>query len=421
MANRPLVRPSFLRSVLILAGGSTIAQALPIAISPLLTRLYTPEDFGLFALFMAIISIFGGIATGRYELAILLPDSTREALQVLVVGLLCALGTTAVLTLVVTIFGLAFSKTIGNPLIYPWLYLAPPIVLLTALFTSLTYYNNRITHYADIARANVWKSVALCFSQVSIGFIHPGAAGLFIGQALSVVTANFRLYRNVAPSLRDNSIFIQRDICALAYRYRNFPYFSMPAALANTLTQQLAVFFISGFFSPSLLGFYFLAQRVLGMPATLVGASVSQVFFQRIASVRYRHPTARRIFDRTTWTLASVSAPVFLILYFVSEPLFALFFGADWRPAGRYAAILMPLFYIRFVVTAVSTTTSAYEKQYLALLWQLTLLLLSLSCMAITYQYKLSFESFLRLYTVTIGAHYLVLYALLRMIVSKQN
>jgi len=50
MINKLKLKSEFAKNVLTLMTGTTIAQAIPIAISPILTRIYTPEDFGVFAL-----------------------------------------------------------------------------------------------------------------------------------------------------------------------------------------------------------------------------------------------------------------------------------------------------------------------------------------------------------------------------------
>ncbi len=62
-----MIKPKseFSRNVLTLMTVTTIAQAIPIAISPILTRIYTPEDFGVFALFLAILGVFSVVASAR--------------------------------------------------------------------------------------------------------------------------------------------------------------------------------------------------------------------------------------------------------------------------------------------------------------------------------------------------------------------
>ena len=86
MLNKLKPKSEFSRNVLTLMTGTTIAQAIPIAISPILTRLYTPEDFGVVGLFGAISGIFGAIATGKYELAIMLPKKDEDAINIFALG-----------------------------------------------------------------------------------------------------------------------------------------------------------------------------------------------------------------------------------------------------------------------------------------------------------------------------------------------
>ena len=104
-------KSEFSRNVLTLMTGTTIAQAIPIAISPILTRIYTPEDFGLFAIFIAITSIFGSMANGRYELAIMLPTKDEDAINIFALGFIISTFISLVLLLLVVLFHDFFCST----------------------------------------------------------------------------------------------------------------------------------------------------------------------------------------------------------------------------------------------------------------------------------------------------------------------
>ena len=79
MINKLKPKSEFSRNVLTLMTGTTIAQAIPIAISPILTRIYTPEEFGVFALYLSIIMLFSSLVAGKYELSILIPKHDKNA------------------------------------------------------------------------------------------------------------------------------------------------------------------------------------------------------------------------------------------------------------------------------------------------------------------------------------------------------
>ena len=140
----------FNRNVLTLMTGTTIAQAIPIAISPILTRIYTPEDFGVLALFVAITSIFGSIANGRYELAIMLPKKDENAINIFALGLIITFSMSFILLVLVVLFNEQITELLKNDEISVWLYFVPIAVLFIGLYNMLAYYNNRKKYYKVI-------------------------------------------------------------------------------------------------------------------------------------------------------------------------------------------------------------------------------------------------------------------------------
>lgn len=368
MIDRLKPRSEFSRNVVTLMTGTTVAQAIPVAISPILTRLYGPEDFGVLALFVALTSIFGAIANGRYELAVMLPESDDDALNVAALGLLIAAALSFLLLCIAVAFNGPISALLGNGDIGPWLYLVPLTVLFMGLFNALNYYNNRLKQYRDIARAGMLKSVVLAATQLGLGFLKVGAGGLVAGQVLSALFANAKLLRNTLRHANWRTAVRRERMLALGARYRDFPKYSMPAILANTLSQQLTNILVSAFFSVATLGYYSLVQRMLGVPSLLIGTAVSQVFFQAASSERRQCGNSRRIFDRTLLKLIILVVPISLCLYIFVPKLFGFVFGREWIPAGEYAKIMVPLFAARFVSAPLSVVMSVHEKQKQSLL-----------------------------------------------------
>jgi O-antigen/teichoic acid export membrane protein len=384
--------------------GTTIAQAIPIAISPILTRIYTPEDFGVFALFLAIVTIFGSIANGRYELAIMLPKKDEEAINIFALGLIITCFISLILLILVILFNDYFTNLLGNKEISLWLYFVPIAVFLTGLFNILNYFNNRKKQYKDLAKANIIKSIVLAIVQLSIGFLKTGASGLVTGQIFSQVFANTKLLTNIIKDKALISKISKVKVFALAKRYKDFPKYSMWAILANSLSQNLINILISSFYNIATLGFYSLVQRVLGMPSSLIGSSIGQVFFQQATKEKQQTDKAIKTFNSTVKKLIIIGLPSFGILFFIVEDLFAFVFGDTWRIAGTYAQIVMPLFFIRFVSSTVSVILTVFEKQRNELLINFFLITTSLlSILSFS-----EFMNFLYFFTVFMSINYLV-------------
>ena len=405
MINKLKPKSEFSRNVLTLMTGTTIAQAIPIAISPILTRIYTPEDFGLFALFIAITSIFGSIANGRYELAIMLPKKDEDAINIFALGFIITSSVSLLLLLLVMLFHDYFVMLLNNDEIGFWLYFIPIAVFFIGLFNILNYFNTRRKNYKDIANATIIKSIVLAIVQLSIGFMKQGASGLISGQILSQMFANLRLLKNI---LKDKVLISKIKMIALAKRYKDFPKFSMWAILANNLSIHFINILMSIFYSVSTLGFYSLVQKILSMPMILIGGSISQVFFEKASHEKKIGNNLNDIFIQALKKLLFISIPLFLILFFMVEDLFAFVFAEEWRVAGVYAQIVIPLFLSRFIVSAFTMIPIIYTELKVDLFFQVGMLLLSFIIIYLSYVGNLDFITYLMFYSLIISVYYLV-------------
>lgn len=385
--------------------GTTIAQAIPIAISPILTRIYTPEDFGVFALFMAIASIFGSIANGRYEVAIMLPKKDEDAINILALGFIINIVISGILFFIVLTFHTQIVELLNNKDISPWLYFIPLSVFLTGCFNLLNYFNNRKKQYKDLAKTKVAKSVAASIVQLSLGFMKTGALGLVSGQLTSQIVSNIKLFLNI----KKLNLFIYVNkikIFALAKRYKDFPKFSMWAILANTLAHNLTDILISSFYDIKTLGIYSLTQRLLRMPSSLIGGSIGEVFFQEATKEKQQTGKAINSFNSTIKKLLILGLPSFGILFFIAEDLFAFIFGEDWRLAGTYARIITPLIFIQFIVRPLMIIDTIFEKQKFYLYSQIFYLFMIVSILYVCRSYDFSF--LLKIITLLSSIYYLL-------------
>lgn len=363
------------RNILTLMSGTMLAQALPIAVIPILSRLFSPEDFGVLAIYIAVTGIFGAVANGRYELAIMLPHEDKEARVVVALGLLIALCVSLLLLIGILLFGDLIARSMNQKGSMWWLYFSPVSVLFIGFFNMLNYYNNRQKMYGRISVSHITKAGMTAVTQLGAGWLRIGAPGLVLGRvagegvavlALLGIVGKERIFREVTG----------RQLLATAKRYKDFPKFSMWSIFFNRVGGNSVDFFISAFYSIGMLGQYSLMQRVLGAPSDLVGAAIGQVFFQEAAEERKNTGKAIRSFNRVFVLLSVLSMCGFGLLYMVAEPLFAFVFGEQWRVAGELAKLMIPLFIFRFIASSISLINSIFEKQKMAFYWQTTLLML---------------------------------------------
>lgn len=392
-------QPSYSRNVLTLMTGTGLAQALPIAISPILTRMYSPEEFGEFALYIAIVVIFSIIVTGRYEQAIILPKEDKDAANILGLSLLLSFSISGIFLGLNIAFGDAFITFIGAPQIKNWLYLIPLSTMLTGIYQSLNYWSNRKSNYSRLAISRVFQSTSSATGQLVGGAAKAGTLGLvagqIFGQLISTLTLAFLILKSDHKEL---SCINRKGILKQAKRYKNFPKLLIVAHGFNVASAQSAVLLLNTLFSPVVAGLYMLTQRVLDAPISLVASAIGDVFRQEASYTYAQTGQCLEIYKNTAKKLVMLSAIPFAVFYFLAPHAFSLIFGQDWRIAGEYAQILTPMFFLRFITSPLSSMFMIAEKQSLDLAWQI--LLFSLTFGSFSFGYHLdNLELALVLYT----------------------
>ncbi len=418
--NKYINKSEFTKNVLTLITGTSVAQLIPIAVSPVLTRIYSPTDFGVLAIFSSLVLIFGTIANGRYELAIIIPDKDKDAINIFALGVIISFILSVFLFLFVIIFHSNIVSWIGNDDIGIWLYLAPFVILLVGCFNMLNYFSTRKKYYKNIAYANVHKSVGTVIVQLGLFFINNGSIALVSGYSFGHLMGNRKLIKNV---LNDRNLIKQinkKDIKKQAVRFSRFPKLTLPASLANTLSTELVNILISKLFTVATLGFYSFANKILRMPMAFISKSVSQVYMQEATLEKRKNGVAINTFNNTIKKLFVVGLPIFLILFFASEFVFAFAFGEEWRVAGKYAQILAPLVFVRFIVSPVSVSLSIFERQHISLFWQIGLLLIALISLSLPHFFGWHFENYLKFFVVLAVFYYLVFLFILNKVIRAK-
>lgn len=350
-----LPKGGFLHNVLTLMTGTAIAQAIPILISPILTRLYSPGDFGMLALYTSVVSMIGVIVTARYEMAIMLPENDEDAVNLGALSLSIAVVISALTLLAVWYFNAPIARFLGKPDIAKWLYLVPIAVLTIGISQVLNYWSTRRNLYRRLAVARVAQSVANGSVNLGQGFASMGVSGLIVGNLAGQVLSAGVLIRQAWPDLLKYRSSVRWDrMRHNANVYQDFPKVNSLQAFVDILQSSGVVFLISSLFGGAVLGFYSFTLRILQAPFGLLGASVSQVFYQKASEIYKNGGDLQVLVKKTILSLSAMALPIFLILGFFAPPLFGFVFGKEWREAGTYAQILVPWIFLNFIVSPIS-------------------------------------------------------------------
>lgn len=375
-------KSEFTKNVLTLMTGSTIAQAIPIAISPILTRLYTPTDYGIVALYMSIASVASIAATGRYEMAIMLPKKEDDAINIFFLSIIITFFICIFSFIIIMIFNSEITDFLGNKEISKLLYLVPVSVLLTGIFQSLKYWSNRKKYFKSLASNSVLQTGTGSVLNVSFGFFGFGGGGLISAGLMSQCIGIFFIGKNIFK--RDKQLINKKNnlkILALIKKYKKMPLFNLPNSLIDTFRASGINILIAKLFTTSSLGQYSLAWRMVVTPASLIGNSLSQVLFQKLASSKKQELNSLVI--SFIIKASFIALPMYLVIYFFASSLFSFVFGENWKLAGQVASVLSPWLFFNFISSPLSSIFVILNKQEVMLMFSILYMLIPLSILYI--------------------------------------
>jgi O-antigen/teichoic acid export membrane protein len=366
----------FARNTLIMMTGTGLAQAVSIAVAPILTRLYSPSDFGVLALYTSVSSLIGVLATGRYDTAIMLPEKDEDAMSLVAVSLSLTIAVGLASFGLVVCLNQAIARWLGSADVAPWLYLIPISVLVGGLYQAMYCWSVRRGQFKRVSAGKLSGASVGAVTTVGSGLIHPSIGGLILGGAANQASAaGILAWQLRGEDWHKVTHMAWSTIRASAKRYHRFPLYSLPADFVNVAAQQAPVILLSNFFGTTVVGFYSITQRALGLPLNLIASSITDVFRQRASADFAKQGSCRGIYVKTFRSLLAFSLIPFLVFFFTAPWLFSLIFGTHWRIAGEYAQIMAPLFFLRFVVSPLSYVLYVAGEQVYDLLGQVVLLM----------------------------------------------
>jgi O-antigen/teichoic acid export membrane protein len=385
--DRWLPRSGFARSVSILVGGTALAQALAVAVSPILTRIYKPSEFGALQVFISLLALVVVAASGRYEVAILLPEDDQSAVDVLGVAILCVGLATTICAGIVLICHYHWILPSSVLVLKGYLWLLPFSVLGGGVYQVLNYWAMRRGNYKQIAKSKFTQVGAQVATQLGVGLLVHGPFGLLIGDAMGRMSGSGRfirdLWRDYADKLR--ALRISRMVkCAM--RYREYPLVSMWGALINASGMALPSLFLAQYYGAEDTGWFALVNRVLGVPAVLIGFSIAQVYASEAAKLSRSDPKRLMyIFLKTTRHMLYLGLVPCVVFTILAPWLFQFIFGHAWREAGVYARYLAFMFYASFIDSPVTMTLNILERQRAQFAWDISRLILIVIAIALPY------------------------------------
>ena len=361
---------SFSGNVLKLVTGTVLAQALGILVMPIVTRLFAPEAFGIVALFTSMTGIVGVVVCLRYELAIMLPESNEEAVNILGVSLLSVIIMTALSALIVWLGSEKIISLLRAPALKDYLWLVPVTIFFQGLFLALNYWNSRTKHFGRLSVAQIISSFTTQTTKLAAGFAGFVNGGVLIvtsvlGSIVSTAMLGGQIWRD------DKKLFLDhirwKPIGKGYVRFSKFAIIDTWGILMNSISWQLPALMLSSFFSTAIVGHYALGLAVTQGPLGIISGALLQVFYQKACDEKNAKGNNGELVEKMMDALFFIGLLPTMVFSMVGEEVFTVIFGGRWFEAGRYAQILAPWLFFWFVSSPLSTLFSVYERQGAAL------------------------------------------------------
>ena len=342
----------FVKNVATLLAGNISAQVIVFLAAPVITRLYSPKDFGTMTLISSYIGVLSVVSCLKYESAIVLSKDDREAHNVFVLCLVISSFFTVFLIFTVAIFKESLALLMNEPGVIKWLWFIPVGVFIYGWRQSLVFWMTRIKNFSLLSFSQFIIPVTSASYKISAGFIiGPFAFWLITGNILGPLVAvallgGIFVKENIAVFVKNIS---KNEILHAAKKFKKFPKYNTWSALLNSFSQNLPIFLFAYYFSHEIVGYYGLANSILRRPIAVMAESMSKVFLQKAAETEIKGQSLRKQWEKATLGLAAIGIVPFGALMIGGEWIFSFVFGEKWAAAGFYAQILSPWLFLLFI------------------------------------------------------------------------
>jgi len=389
---------TYLLQIMTLMSGTLIAQVIMFSFIPILTRLYTPSEFGLYSLFFVLASMIGSISSGNYEQAIMLPKSDRDAQALVFLSIIVTFSMVTLLSIVLIVFYDFFLEYFQHHAYLVWL--LPISTLVIGLMQIFDAYSTRKEFYKKIAQVKVVASLTTISTQTISKYLF-NLNGLIAGKITADLSALLLL---IAFHIKKQTLQLKniskRGIKLNAKRYENFPKYESLSTLVNSFSQNVPLLMFTSLFSPAIAGFYSLTARAMQTPLSLVSASTKSVFYQKVSIMYANGGDVYPIYMKTTMGLLKLFLVPMIIILFFGQDLFTFVFGEEWRESGLIAQVVIFWFLFVFISPPTTIMFNIYGLQGIRLIIQIVTLGLRILAIYLGYYFYNSYFASIVLFVI---------------------
>ncbi len=371
-----MLKNKTLASLAVLISGTALSQIIVIIASPFITRLYSPDIFGVLGSMVAISSLFSVVSSLKYEQSFVLEKSQRRFENLYSISIYLIVGVTSLLVVSEYVVKYLYSsENIHQSLLfiekYP-IFSVPLLVFFMSLFSVQKCVYNRLAAYGSISLMTITQRFTLVLLQIVFGVLFGGVSALITSQVLSyTVPSIFSLLKSKTYKFLR---FRPLELKLASIKYNNFPKFSAPQNFLNTLSNQLPVFLLGSFFSLEVVGAYWFAMKIIQIPASLLGQAIHRVFYRDAANANNDRSLLQMYKKYVFYLSILILLPLFVV-FFYGQEIFSIVFGEVWGQAGTFASWMMIWVAVAFINPPSIALFNVKGQQKIFAIYDLLLLL----------------------------------------------
>src|SRR5699024_4790080 len=385
---KQLLRSKFVRNVIIVASGTAGAQVITMLFSPIITRMYGPEAFGVMGTFSAMINIITPVAALTYPIAIVLPKTHDEAKKIMKLSMFVAIILSIISLISVILFKDSITSIFNLVEISSYIYFIPLVIIFAAFMQVMEQWLIRTKQFSINARATFYQSLIVNVSKVGIGYFHRVAQVLIFFTAIASGLRGFMMFIfSKKPKEFNDKGAIEEFISVnqVAKKHKDFPIYRAPQDLLDSIQQSFPVVLLTMFFGPAATGFYTIGRTVLRLPSNLIGKAVGDVFYPRIAEAANKKEDMAKLIKKGTIALAAVGIVPYGLVVLFGPYLFSFVFGSEWETAGEYARWIALWSYFALMNRPSVRTLPVLNAQRFHLIFTLINTILKLTLIVLAY------------------------------------
>lgn len=406
------LRGNFTKNIVLLTSGTALSQILNMFFSPMITRLYTPDEYGVLSIYIAVLSTLSFIGTLNYDMGIPIAEDDEKAINLLVISIIALISS---LTLLVTVFILSGPQLLNflnaNTLVN-YIYLIPIGLFLKGIYSIFVQWAYRDKDFKTITHTKLTQTIFKNGTKLFFGVIVKGPIGLLIGHIVGECSGIFALA--VKPIIKKKYLINKikkSELISLAKTYKDFPLYTTPRRYLGDVTISMPIILLTTLHGSQVAGFYGLANTIIQMPMNLIGNSISDVYYAECAALKNSNPEGiQTLSNKLLKVLIIIGLIPLIILMLWGPSLFGLVYGAEWSEAGDYARILSISIFARFIFKPISNIFDIFEKQKFAFIINIFRIVLVFLVFGISMYLNFSIYVTISFYSIAMAFVYFVQY-----------